>query len=297
MKKLEGEGVAVTSLYRVLGVSRHAYYSYLKTNMAKVKDDQIVKNQIEQIALEFLRYGYRRITRELTRRGFKANHKRVLRIMDENDLLCQTKKKFMVTTDSNHNLPIYPNLLKNENGEKIVVTTINRVWVADITYITVAGVGQSGQRFVFLAVILDLYSRRVVGWHLGENLSSGLVISALQMAIERRKPPAGLIHHSDRGVQYASREYTDILKANSFLISMSRKGNPYDNAVCESFNKTLKADEVRLNEYENYFEAKLRVDNYIGNIYNRKRLHSSLNYRTPEEFENSLINDRITVPI
>ena len=300
MKKLTGEGVSLTSLCRTLGVSRHAYYSYLKTNMTKVKDDQIIKNQIEQIALEFPRYGYRRITRELVRRGLKVNHKRVLRIMDENDLLCQTKKKFMVTTDSNHNLPVYPNLLKDVNGKKVTVTAINQVWVSDITYIAVAGIGpnqSSQQRFVFLAVILDLYSRKVVGWHLGEDLSSGLVILALRMAIERRKPSAGLIHHSDRGVQYASREYTDILKTNSVQISMSRKGNPYDNATCESFNKTLKADEVRLNEYENYFEAKLRIANYIENIYNRKRLHSSLDYRTPEEFENSLINNRITVPI
>jgi len=298
MEKLESEGVTVTNLCRTLGVSRSGYYGYLesKNNMAKIKKEkeEIVKNQIEQIVLKFPRYGYRRITRELIRRGFNINHKPVLRIMGENDLLCKHKKKFVVTTDSNHDLKIYPNLLKfkNRNGEweKLAVAKINQVWVSDITYISLTSGG-----FVFLAVILDLHSRKIVGWNLGENLSTELIVSALQMAISTRKPPAGLIHHSDRGVQYCSGEYTGILKTNNFLISMSRKGNPYDNAVCESFNKTLKWDEVRLNEYENYLEAKLRIDNFIKVTYNQERLHSSINYRTPEEFESDLNKSEISV--
>lgn len=255
--------------------------------MTGIKDEEIIKNQIEEIALEFPRYGYRRITKELNRRGFPINHKPILRIMNENSLLCKSKRKFVATTDSDHNLPIYPNLLrfKNDNGEweKLAVTKINQVWVSDITYIYL-----TTGKFVFLAVILDLYSRKVVGWNLGENLETSLIVSALQMAIEKREPPAGLVHHSDRGVQYASYEYTDILKTNNFKISMSRKGNPYDNATCESFNKTFKGDEVRLNEYDSFIEVKLHIANFIENIYNRKRLHSSLGYRPPEEFENSL---------
>ncbi|KKQ92380.1 MAG: Integrase, catalytic region [Candidatus Woesebacteria bacterium GW2011_GWA2_40_7] len=248
-------------------------------------DEELVKNQIEQIALEYPRYGYRRITEELKRRDFIVNHKRVLKLMQEEDLLCKHKKKFMVTTDSNHPLPIYPNLIKG-----MIVTRINQIWVADITYIPL-----TTGKFVFLAVVLDLYSRKVVGWHLGSDLSSILVCHALQMAILSRKPPAGLTHHSDRGVQYASYEYTNILKLNNIQISMSRKGNPYDNAVCESFNKTFKWDEVRLNKYNNYFEAKEAIANYIEQIYNAKRLHSSLNYRPPNEFEESLINSQLSV--
>jgi len=247
--------------------------------------EELVKNQIEQIALEYPRYGYRRITMELKRRDFYVNHKKVLRLMQEEDLLCKHKKEFMITTDSNHDLPIYPNLIK-----ELVVDRINQVWVADITYIPL-----TTGRFVFLAVVLDLFSRKIVGWHLGKDLSASLVVSALQMAMLTRKPPAGLIHHSDSGVQYASHEYTNILKLNNFEVSMSRKANPYDNAVCESFNKTLKWDEVRLNEYNNYFEAKEAIANYIEQIYNAKRLHSSLNYRPPNEFEESLINSQLSV--
>ncbi len=301
MEKLETEGVSVTSLCRTLSVSRSGYYGYLesknpKNHMAKIKkeNEEIIKNQMEQIALKFPRYGYRRITKELIRRGFNINHKPVLRIMGENDLLCKHKKKFVVTTDSNHSLKIYPNLLKfkNQNGEweKLAITNINQVWVSDITYIPL-----TNGRFVFLAVVLDIYSRKVVGWNAGENLSTELIVLALQMAIEKRKPSAGLIHHSDRGVQYASYEYTDILKTNNFLISMSRKGNPYDNAVCESFNKTLKNDEVKINEYDSYLEAKLRIDYFIKITYNTERLHSSLNYRPPEEFENELTKGGISV--
>ncbi len=292
MEILEANGFAITNLSRVLGVSRNGYYSHKKNSMAKVKNDDIILNEISKTIIDWPRYGYRRIARELKGKGFKVNRKRVLRIMRDNDLLVKTKKKFHSTTDSNHGLAIFPNLLKNKAGEKLAVTAINQVWVSDITYIPL-----TTGRFVFLAVVLDLYSRKVVGWNLGTNLSTDLVVSALQMAIERRVPSAGLIHHSDRGVQYASREYTDILKTNQFQMSMSRKGNPYDNAFCESFMKTFKWDEVDLNEYDNYEEAKLRIENFIENIYNRKRLHSSLNYRSPDTFESELFSQQITVPI
>lgn len=280
-------GFKLTDLCRSLSISRNSYYWYLKNNMVKNIMNELIKNQIEQITLEYQRYGYRRITRELKNRGFSINHKKTLRIMKENDLLCKVKRKFMITTDSNHNYPIFPNLIKD-----LKITTVNQVWAADITYIRLA----SG-RFVFLAIVLDLYSRKVVGWNLGENLSSDLVISALKMAIEKRHPSPGLIHHSDRGIQYASLNYTNLLLTNSFQISMSRKANPYDNALVESFNKTLKWDEVYTNEYDSYTEAKLRIANYIENIYNAKRLHSSLNYRSPEQFERLLINSNISVPI
>lgn len=213
--------------------------------MTKVKDEEIIVNEMGSIVIDYPRYGYRRITRELKVRKFKVNRKRVLRLMRENNLLVKVKRKFHSTTDSNHGFTIYPNLLKamKDRGEE--VTRINQVWVSDITYIAL-----SSGRFVFLAVVLDLYSRKVVGWNVGTNLSTDLVVLALQMAIQRRKPPAGLIHHSDRGVQYASEIYTDLLKVNQFEISMSRKGNPYDNAFCESFMKTFKWEEVDINEYE-----------------------------------------------
>lgn len=292
METLQANGFAITDLSRVLGVSRNAYYHYKRNSMAKVKNDEIILNEISKAIIDWPRYGYRRIARELKGKGFKMNRKRVLRIMRANDLLVKTKKKFHATTDSNHGLAIFPNLLKNKAGEKLAVTAINQVWVSDITYIPL-----TTGRFIFLAVVLDLYSRKVVGWNLGTNLSTDLVVSALQMAIQNRKPSAGLIHHSDRGVQYASREYTDILKTNQFQMSMSRKGNPYDNAFCESFMKTFKWDEVDLNEYDTYEEAKLRIENYIENIYNRERLHSSLNYRSPDTFETELFNQHITVPI
>lgn len=292
MEILETSGFALTNLCRVLGVSRNGYYTHKKNYMTKVKNDDIILNKIGSIIIDYPRYGYRRITKELKGKGFKVNRKRVLRITRTNSLLVKTKKKFHVTTDSNHGLAIFPNLLKNKSGEKLAVTGVNQVWVSDITYIPL-----TTGRFVFLAVVLDLYSRKVVGWNLGTNLSTDLVVSALQMAIQMRNPPAGLIHHSDRGVQYASETYTNILKTNQFQMSMSRRGNPYDNAFCESFMKTFKWEEVDINEYDNYGEAKVRIENFIENIYNAKRLHSSLNYRSPEQFETALFNLQITVPI
>jgi putative transposase len=220
-------------------------------------------------------YGYRRITAELRQRGFAVNRKRVLRMMREDNLLCVLRRAFVVTTDSRHNLPVYPNL-----AGQMAPTAINQLWVADITYIRLR------TEFVYLAVVLDAFSRRVIGWALGRTLEAELAVSALRMALLERKPEPGLVHHSDRGVQYASQTYTELLKQHQAKISMSRKGNPYDNAACESFMKTLKHEEVYRNEYRDFREALACIGDFLERVYNRHRLHSALGYLPPAEFEN-----------
>lgn len=242
-----------------------------------VNADVELRNEIQLIALEMSAYGYRRITFELKRRGLIVNHKRVLRLMREDNLLCIRKKKYIITTDSEHTLPVYPNLVPDLN-----LSGINQLWVADITYVRLE------REFVYLAVILDVYSRRAVGWNLGRRLDSGLCIAALGMALETRGIEPGLVHHSDRGVQYASREYTDLLKENNIRISMSRKGNPYDNAYAESFMKTLKYEEVYLSDYRSFEDACESIGYFIEQVYNLKRLHSSLGYLPPVEYEQML---------
>ena len=199
---------------------------------------------MQKVAVESPAYGYRRITAELQQRGFDVNHKRVLRMMREDNLLCVRRRAFVVTTDSRHNLPVYPNLAR-----EMKPTAINQLWVADITYVRLR------TEFVYLAVVLDAFSRRVIGWALGRTLEAELAVAALRMALVQRRPPPGLVHHSDRGVQYASQDYTEMLKQHKATISMSRKGNPYDNAACESFMKTLKQEEVYRNEYRDFHEA------------------------------------------
>jgi putative transposase len=236
-----------------------------------------LRDEIQRIALEWPCYGWRRVRVELRRRGWTVNHKRVRRIMREDNLLCLRRRKFVVTTDSNHNLLVYPNLA----GE-LVLTGINQLWVADITYIRLEA------EFVYWAVVLDAYSRRVIGWELDRTLEDDLSLAALRMALRSRTPAPGLMHHSDRGIQYASGDYTDLLKDNKILISMSRQGNPYDNATCESFMKTLKYEEVYRQEYRDLSEARASVEQFMGKVYNQKRLHSALGYRPPVEFEHSL---------
>jgi putative transposase len=251
---------------------------YYKKRRKKQPTDQELLKLILKICEEFPRYGYRRVTAELKRQGFRVNRKRVHRLMRENNLLCRQKKRFRVcTTDSNHLYPIYPNRLKT-----VGISRLNQVWVADLTYIWIA----SG--FVYLAVILDVYSRKVIGYALSERIDREVALVALKMALENRKPPVGCIHHSDRGVQYASHDYTDLLKANHFLISMSRKGNPYDNAYAESFMKTLKYEEVYLSEYQTIQEVALNIFRFIEEVYNQRRLHSSIGYLPPAEFESEL---------
>ena len=253
---------------------RSTYYYRSPVADAHEKERLDLQDLIEQIAFDNSGYGYRRITHALKRQGVIVNHKRVLRILRESDLLCRPLKGFIVTTDSKHRFPVYPNLYQNQWPD-----APNRIWVADITYIRLP------LGFVYLAVILDVFSRKVIGWALSRSLEASLVIEALQMALRDRKPPPGLIHHSDRGVQYASHEYTDLLKQHGFRISMSRKGNPYDNAVAESFFKTLKKEEVYLSDYQTPAEAQRQIGRFIDDVYNRKRLHSALGYRPPAEYE------------
>jgi transposase InsO family protein len=236
-----------------------------------------VRDEIQRIALEFHCYGRPRITAELKRRGWAVNHKRVRRIMREDNLLCLRKRKFVVTTDSNHGFGVYPNL-----AGSMELTGLDQLWRADITYIRLE------TEFVYLAVVLDAFSRRVIGWALDRSLEDDLAIDALQMAFRRRTPTAGLTHHSDRGVQYASHDYTGLLKQHGVRISMSRRGNPYDNATCESFMKTLKYEEVYRQEYRDLADARASIDRFIEKIYNGQRLRSALGYRPPIEFERSL---------
>ena len=263
-------------LCRIAGVSRAGFYRW-RCEPQRSDPDMDLRDQIQRIALEFPCYGWRRITAELRRQGWVVNHKRVRRIMQLDNLLCLRHRKFVVTTDSGHRLPVYPNLAR-----QMVLTGIDQLWVADITYIRLQ------EEFVYLAVILDAFSRRVIGWALDRTLENCLTLSALHMALIRRSVQPGLVHHSDRGVQYASKDYTDLLKDHGIRISMSRKGNPYDNATCESFMKTLKYEEVFRNEYRDLPDACARIRSFLERVYNRKRLHSALGYRPPAEFERSL---------
>jgi transposase InsO family protein len=236
-----------------------------------------LRDEIQRIALEWPCYGWRRITAELRRRGWTVNHKCVLRMMREDNLLCLRRRKFVVTTDSNHGRPVYPNL-----AASMVLTGVDQLWIADITYIRLE------IEFAYLAVVLDAYSRRVIGWALERTLEDDLALAALRMALGRRSPAPGLVHHSDRGIQYASQDYTDLLKQKKADISMSRRGNPYDNAACESFMKTLKYEEVYRQEYRDLPEARTSIERFIEKVYNEKRLHSALGYVPPVEFEASL---------
>jgi putative transposase len=255
-------------------VSRRGFYRSLKEQQP-AEEEMEVRSAIQQIALEHRRrYGYRRITAELHRRGMPVNHKRVARIMREDNLLGMQPKQFVVTTNSNHKLEIYLNL-----AGRMKLTGINQLWVADITYIRLKA------EFVYLAVILDGFSRKVVGWALDRTLAIRLTIGALQQAIESRQPEPGLVHHSDRGLQYASEEYIKVLENNRVIPSMSRPANPYDNASCESFMKTLKREEIYANNYNDLEQLRSNIEEFIERYYNRLRLHSALGYRPPEEFE------------
>lgn len=256
-----------------LGLNRAGYYRWRVPPLAcPVRME--VRDAMQRIALESPTYGYRRITAELQRRGFEVNHKRVLRMMREDNLLCLRRKSFRLTTDSQHGFPVYPNLARD-----MVLTAVNQLWVADITYIRLR------QEFIYLAVVLDAFSRRVIGWALGRTLQASLAITALEMALRQRELRAGLVHHSDRGVQYASTDYSSLLEQHQIRISMSRRGNPYDNAKCESFMKTLKQEEVYRNEYRDFNEAYALIGEFLERVYNRERIHSALGYVPPSEFE------------
>jgi putative transposase len=274
IQQAAAKGQAVNALCQMTGLSRAGFYRSRTPRQASPVEMEI-RDEMQKIAVEWPAYGYRRITAELQKRGFAINHKRVLRMMREDNLLCVRRRKFAITTDSRHNLPIYPNL-----AAQMVPTAINQLWVADITYIRLR------VEFVYLAVVLDAFSRRVIGWALGRTLEASLATTALEMALAERNPQPGLVHHSDRGVQYASLDYTELLKQHKAQISMSRKGNPYDNAACESFMKTLKYEEVYRNEYRDFQEARASIREFLERVYNQKRLHSALGYLPPAEFEN-----------
>jgi len=257
-------------------VSRSSFYRFDPDRKAGDRDMEL-RDAIQRTALDWPCYGRPRIPAALRRQGWTVNPKRVYRLMREDNLLCVRKRKFVVTTDSNHGRMIYPNRARD-----LVLTGINQLWIADLTYIRLA------EEFVFLAAILDAFSRRVIGWTLDRTLDDELTLSALRMALKHRIVTQGLVHHSDRGVQYASAEYTDLLKENGIAISMSRRGNPYDNAACESFMKTLKYEEVYRNEYRDLAEVRAAIGEFLEKVYNRKRLHSALGYVPPAEFEAQL---------
>ena len=270
-----GRGLTIERMVELGRVSRSGFYRFDESS--KPDPDMDRRDAIQRIALEWPSYGRPRITRELRRRGWTVNPKRVYRLLREDNLLCVRKRKFVVTTNSNHGLQVYPNLAADR-----VLTGVDQRWRADITYIRLR------EEFVFLAVIRDAFSRKVIGWALDRTMEDALTLTALGMAIKQRGAPPGLVHHSDRGSQYASHDYTDLLKAHGIAISMSRKGNPWDNAQCESFMKTLKYEEVLRNEYRDLAEARASIVEFIEKIYNRKRLHSALGYVPPTEFEAQL---------
>jgi transposase InsO family protein len=266
--------LSIERMCQIGQVSRASFYRSFK-EQKPLEEDMEVRSEIQKIALQYRRrYGYRRVTAELRRRGMRVNHKRVARMMREDNLLAVQPRAFVVTTDSDHELEVYLNLAR-----RMELTGVNQLWVADITYIRLKS------EFVYLAVILDGYSRKVVGWALDRTLAARLAVEALTDAITQRQPPPGLVHHSDRGVQYASGDYVRILENNQILPSMSRPANPYDNARCESFFKTLKREEIYANQYSDLDDLRANIEEFIERYYNSCRLHSALGYRPPEEFE------------
>ncbi len=265
--------LSIQQLCRLLGVSRSWFYAR-QTHPVSNPDAVALRDAIEAITLDFPGYGYRRVTAHLHRDGWDVNHKRVLRIMREESLLCQLRRRFIPTTNSRHAFRRYPNLLAEQ-----VLDAPDQAWVADITYIRLP------TGFVYLATLLDAYSRYCVGWHLSRLIDTTLTLAALERALTTRQPPSGLIHHSDQGVQYASDAYVDRLNTVAAQVSMAAVGNPYENAKAERFFRTLKHEEVYLNQYDSFADAETNIGRFIDDVYNTRRLHSSLGYLPPAEFE------------
>jgi putative transposase len=265
--------LSVRQLCQLLGINRAWLYARA-TQPTQAERDLDLRDAIEQVVLEFPGYGYRRVTKALQRDGWAVNQKRVLRVMRQEALLCVLKRSFVTTTDSAHGYRTYPNLLAGAE-----LTGVDQAWVADITYVKLP------TSFVYLACILDAFSRRCIAWQLSRTIDTQLTLAALEQALSTRQLRAGLLHHSDRGVQYASSAYVARLEQAGVLISMSGKGNPYDNAKAESFFKTLKREEVYLSSYRSFEEAEANLGRFIEDVYNQKRLHSSLGYLPPAEFE------------
>jgi len=272
--------LTIRELCEAAQVSRASYYRSWRRQAPK-EEEIALRDAIQRLALKDRHRGYRPTAEFLKRDGWVVNHKRILRLMREDNLLSIRRRRFVVTTESDHSWQIYPNLARY-----VVLTAINQLWVADITYVRLQ------RQFIYLAVILDVYSRRVVGWSISRRLDSGFALEALEAALQQRRPTSGLIHHSDRGVQYASNNYIERLEAHGIVISMSRPGNPYDNAWAESFMKTLKAEEVDGRHYRDMDHATACISSFIEEVYNRQRLHSALSYRSPMEFEADLRKSR-----
>jgi transposase InsO family protein len=263
-------------------VSRAGFYRWFQEREPQ-EEEMELRSSIQKLFLEHRRrYGYRRLTRALRRTGLLVNQKRVQRLMREDNLLAVQPKAFVSTTNSQHQHKVYLNL-----ASRLEVSGVNQLWVADITYIRLQG------EFVYLAVILDAFSRKVVGWELARTLTCDLTKTALQRALAARQPTAGLVHHSDRGVQYASQEYIKLLQQHQIVSSMSRPANPYDNASCESFMKTLKREEIYASEYRDLEQLQQHLEEFIDGYYNRVRLHSALAYLSPEEFELASANPTV----
>jgi len=272
MMQLEGSLDVVTAC-ELAQVSRAGFYREYAEHEPRQEEAE-VRDAIQRIVLENRCYGYRRVTAELRQQGREVNHKRVLRLMREDNLLCLRKRHFVLTTDSRHPYGIFPNLTKD-----LPLTGINQVWVADITYIRLR------EQFIYLAMILDAFSRKVLGWALQETLEASVAVAALDYALRERAIAPGIIHHSDQGVQYAAKDYVEKLLAHGFRISMSRKGSPWENARAEAFMKTLKSEEVYLRQYRDLADARNSINDFLERVYNGKRLHSALGYRSPNAFE------------
>ncbi len=272
MMQLEGH-LPIGQACDLTRVSRAGFYRHYDEHEPR-QADMVLRDAIQRIVLDNRFYGYRRVTAELGNQGLVVNHKRVLRLMRLDNLLAVRKRRFVFTTDSRHTYVVYPNLT-----EGMRLTGVNQLWIADITYVRLR------EQFLYLAIVLDAFSRRAVGWELGEDLRAELAVMALDRALADRPVQPGIVHHSDRGAQYCSSVYVERLRSHGFAISMSRSGNPYENARAESFIKTLKCEEVYLRQYRDAEEARASIGHFIGEVYNRKRLHSALGYASPETFE------------